>query len=128
MGYVIGCLMAGLSFLLNKLLLKYVGIKVVISYSPVVEEVSKTLCSYYLAADIIITHMIFGVLEASYDWYQQRSKERGRIAALLSISGHTLFGVVTVAAFKLSESIFLAIVIAIAAHLIWNITWIRLSA
>ena len=128
MGYVIGCLMAGLSFLLNKLLLKYVGIKVVISYSPVVEEVSKTLCSYYLAADIIITHMIFGILEASYDWYQQRSKERGRIAALLSIAGHTLFGAVTVAAFKLSESIFLAITIAIAVHLIWNVTWIRLSA
>lgn len=128
MAYVIGCLMAGLSFLLNRLLLKYIGIKVVISYSPVVEELTKTLCSYYLAADILLTHIIFGILEAVYDWFNRHSGERGAIAALLSIIGHTLFGAVTIALFNLSGSIFLGIFAAVCVHLIWNVTLIRLLA
>ncbi|MBC8015187.1 MAG: hypothetical protein H7X79_05525 [Sporomusaceae bacterium] len=128
MAYVIGCLMAGLSFLLNKLLLKYIGIKVVVSYSPILEEVSKTLCSYYFLADIFATHVIFGILEAIYDWYTKRDGERGVIAALLSIIGHTLFGGLTVVVFNLSGSIFIGLFIAICAHLMWNVTLIRLSA
>lgn len=127
MAYVIGCLMAGLSFLLNRLLLKYIGIKVVISYSPIVEELTKTLCSYYLAADILVTHIIFGVLEAGYDWFKGQNKQRGTIAALLSIIGHTLFGGITVFVFNFSNSIIIGIVVAISAHLIWNVTIIRLS-
>ena len=127
MAYVIGCLMAGLSFLLNRILLKYIGIKVVISYSPVVEELTKTLCSYYLAADVLVTHIIFGVLEAGYDWFNRQNGQRGIIAALLSIVGHTLFGGVTVFVFNLSNSIFIGMVAAISIHLIWNVTLIRLS-
>ena len=128
MAYVIGCLMAGLSFLLNKLLLKYIGIKVVISYSPVVEELTKTLCSYYLAADILVTHIVFGALEACYDWFNEQNGKRGTIAALLSIVGHTLFGGITVLIFNLSGSIYIGIVAAIVVHVIWNVTLIRLSS
>ena len=127
MAYVIGCLMAGLSFLLNRLLLKYIGIKVVISYSPVVEELTKTLCSYYFAADILVTHIIFGVLEAVYDWSKEQNKRCGRIAALLSIIGHTLFGGITVFVFNLSSSIYLGILVGIGIHVVWNVTLIRLS-
>ena len=127
MAYVIGCLMAGLSFLLNKLLLRYIGIKVVISYSPVVEELTKTLCSYYLSADILVTHIIFGILEALYDWFNRQSGERGFIAAVLSIVGHTLFGGITVLVFNLSGSIFIGIVAGVSVHLVWNVTLIRLS-
>ena len=128
MAYVIGCLMAGLGFLLNKLLLKYIGMKVIVSYSPIVEEITKTLCSYYFAADILVTHIIFGVLEAVYDWFKRRSRERGAIAALSSIVGHTLFGVVTIGIFNLSDSIFLGIFVAGCIHLIWNVALIRLAA
>ena len=128
MAYVIGCLMAGLSFLLNRLLLKYVGIQVVISYSPVVEEITKSLCSYYLAADIIMTHIVFGMLEAGYDWYNTQNEDRGMRAALLSVVGHTLFGVLTVLILHMTESIFLAIVGASCVHLIWNVTLIRFTA
>ena len=127
MAYVIGCLMAGLSFLLNRLLLKYIGIKVVISYSPVVEELTKTLCSYYLSADILVTHIIFGILEAGYDWYNRQSGQRGTIAAVLSIVGHTLFGGITVLVFNLSNNIFIGMIAAIVVHLVWNVTLIRLS-
>ncbi|MBP2626557.1 MAG: hypothetical protein H6Q68_1268 [Firmicutes bacterium] len=127
MAYVIGCLMAGLSFLVNRLLLKYIGIKVVISYSPVVEELTKTLCAYYLAADILVTHIIFGILEAGYDWFNRQNGQRGIIAALLSIVGHTLFGGLTVFVFNLSNSIFIGIAVGIGVHLVWNLTLIRLS-
>lgn len=127
MAYVIGCLMAGLSFLLNKLLLKYMGMKVIISYSPVLEELTKTLCPYYLGADILVTHMIFGVLEAIYDWVKRENRERGAMAALLSMIGHTLFGIVTIAILNLSDSVFLGIFVASSVHLIWNVTLIRLA-
>jgi len=127
MAYVIGCLMAGLSFLLNRFLLKYIGIKVVISYSPVVEELTKTLCSYYLAADILVTHIIFGVLEAGYDWFNRQNGQCGTIAAVLSILGHTLFGGITVFIFNLSNSIYIGMIVGIGVHLVWNVTLIRLS-
>ncbi len=127
MAYVIGFLMAGLSFLSNKLLLKYIGIKVIVSYSPILEELSKTLCSYYLGADILVTHGIFGILEAAYDWMQRQNRERGAIAALLSMIGHTLFGIVTIGIWSLSDSIFWGIVVASSVHLIWNVTLVRLA-
>lgn len=128
MAYIIGCLMASLSFLLNKLLLRYIGNQVIISYSPMVEELAKTICSYCFGADILVTHIIFGILEASYDWFKNSSGERGILAALLSIVGHTLFGGVTVGIFYLSGSIFLGIAMAVCVHLIWNVTLIRLCA
>ncbi|EIW19526.1 MULTISPECIES: hypothetical protein [Pelosinus] len=128
MAYVIGCLMAALSFLLNKILLKYVGMKAVISYSPVVEEVTKSLCSYYLAADIIVTHVVFGMLEAGYDWYNTADGQRGKWAALFSIIGHSLFGCLTFLALYISSSIWIAILVASCVHVMWNVTLIRLSS
>lgn len=128
MAYVIGCLMASLSFLLNKLLLEYIGNRVVVSYSPVFEELAKTLCSYYFGADILVTHIIFGLLEAGYDYFKNDSGKRGAFAALLSVIGHALFGGVTVGVFYLSDSIWGGIFSAVCAHLIWNVTFIRLFA
>ena len=125
MAYIIGCLMAGLSFLVNKLLLRFIGNQSVITYSPIFEEMAKTLCSYYLNADILVTHIIFGSLEAGYDWYANSSSKRGVLAALLSIVGHTFFGLVTIAVLYASNSIFGALLIAVCAHLIWNVVVIR---
>lgn len=103
------------------------GIKVIVSYSPILEEFTKTLCPYYFDADILVTHIIFGVLEAVYDWLQRKNGERGAIAALLSMTGHTLFGTVTIAILTLSDSVFLGIIVASSVHLIWNVTLIRLA-
>lgn len=117
--------MAGLSFLLNKFLIQQLGVKAIVSCSPVLEEVMKTLGSHYFSADILLTHIIFGILEAIYDWVKRQSYKRGIIAALLSVSGHTLFGLLTVMIFNLSDNIFLGLFVGSSAHLIWNITWIR---
>lgn len=124
MAYVIACLMAGLSFLFNRALLKYIGTVTVISMSPVIEELLKTLPAYYLSADIFATHATFGLLEAVYDWRTGR-KEGGK-AAVLSITGHSLFGAFTLMTLKLTGDIRLATGAGVAAHLAWNTLIIRL--
>lgn len=125
MAYIIGCLMAALSFLLNKALLKYVGPISIISYSPAVEEGAKTLLAYYLGADILAAHITFGVLEAVYDWRQHRQE---LIAPLLSVGGHTLFGLATVAMFSLTGRIWLALAAGLIIHVIWNTVIVTIYA
>jgi hypothetical protein len=126
MGYVLGCLMAGLSFLLNQVLLKYTGLQTVISYSPLVEEVVKTLPAHYLGADLLLTHSVFGFLEAGYDWFTSRS---GKIVpVMLSILGHSLFGGVTVMGRYFTGEIGWGLIGGVLAHVVWNITAIRLMS
>ena len=123
MAYIIACLMAALSFLINKALVKYIGIEVLISYSPAVEEASKTLLAYYLGADILVTHITFGILEAGYDYVT--SPEHGRLAAVLSIGGHSLFGLLTIGGYSLMGSIWFGLLVVILTHMVWNMTIIR---
>ncbi|HAK74710.1 MAG TPA: hypothetical protein DCP36_16290 [Sporomusaceae bacterium] len=126
MTYTIACLMAALSFLINKTLLKYVGPKVVLTYGPAVEEAAKTLLAWYLGADILATHIMFGLLGSGYDWLT--SGLNGTKAAVCSVAGHTLFGVITVGMIDLTGSVWLAVSGAIVTHVIWNTVIIRLYA
>lgn len=124
MAYVLGVLMAAASFLINKLLIKITGIQTVFFFSPSVEEVAKTLPAHYLGADLFITHSVFGVLEGIYDFFTGRRK----IAAmLLSVVGHSLFGIVTVFGRYYTGEIWLGLLGGVFSHIIWNITAIRLT-
>jgi hypothetical protein len=126
MAYIIAVLMAALSFVTNKLLLRCWGPKIIISVSPAVEEAAKTLPAIYFGADIVMTHLMFGVLEAGHDWF---AGERHRAAAACgSVLGHTLFGLLTLAALRLTDSALLAVITGITAHLLWNVTVIKLTA
>lgn len=118
MAYLIAVLMAALSFIVNKALLTRIGVKTVITYSPVIEESAKTLLPFYLGADIFLTHVVFGMIEAGYDWLTG-GRERSK-AALLSVAGHSLFGGATVATLQETGQIGLALVGAIVLHLAWN--------
>jgi hypothetical protein len=124
LAYVIACLAAGSSFLLNRLLLKLVGVRVIITLSPVLEETLKTLSAYFFSVDILVTHLIFGVIEAVYDWLQTNG--RGIAAALLSIAGHGLFGVMTVLTAQ-ATGIYIGLAAGIVTHLIWNTAMVRLQ-
>lgn len=127
MAYMIAVLMAALSFIANKALLTHIGIKTVITYSPVVEESAKTLLAFYLGADILLTHVVFGVIEAGYDWLTG-GRRRSR-AALLSVAGHGLFGSATVLTLQETGNIWLALTGATLLHLAWNLLAVkRLSA
>ncbi len=126
MAYVLAVLMAALSFLLNRLALRYAGVKAVITWGPALEEAVKTVPAFYLGADVLLTHVLFGVIEGGYDW--RTSPRHGPAAALLSVAGHGLFGAVTVAAVYLTGSLGLALAAGIAAHIAWNAALIRLTA
>lgn len=123
MAYVIAGLMAGLSFLLNKTLLKLVGIKTVITYSPVIEESAKTLPAFYLGADVLATHILFGLIEAVYD--AMAGGENRYRAAGCSLAGHALFGALTVTFLFLSQNVWLALLGGMTAHLLWNVAMLR---
>ncbi|MDF2499516.1 MAG: hypothetical protein K0Q77_230 [Anaerosporomusa subterranea] len=120
MAYVIACLTAGTSFLLNRALVKLIGAQTIITLSPVVEEMLKTLFPYAFDADIFVTHGVFGLIEAIYDWVQTR----GRIAALLSIGGHGLFGLVTVLTAQ-AAGVYIGLAAGIVTHLLWNTIMVR---
>lgn len=126
MAYIIAVLMASLSFLLNKLLLHYLGAVTIISAGPVVEEAAKTLFAYYLGADIISVHVLFGVIEAGYDWYYRSSNEL--VAPLLSIVGHSMFGAGTVGILGMTGSLWLGLAAGITLHLAYNLTIVKLVA
>ncbi len=123
MAYIIGLLMAALSFLINRALLKYVGLRAIIGLGPATEETAKTMLAYYLQADILLTHVIFGLIEAVYDWACYHGS--GRTAALLSIGGHSIFGLLTVSIFHLSGKIWLGLAGGIVIHMAWNAVIIK---
>lgn len=123
--YLIGMLTASFSFLANRALLKYIGPEVIITYSPMLEEASKTLLSFFLAADIIAAHLTFGLLEAIYDWHN--SPQNRFLAAAASLLGHGAFGMVTIVLLFLSGSIWVGLAGGTIAHLFWNRTVISCS-
>ncbi len=124
MAYVIAALMAGLSFVLNRLFLRYIGPVTVISLGPVAEEASKTLFAYYLGAEIVLVHAVFGAIEAVYDW--QQSNGNSFIAPTLSLAGHSFFGAATMGVLYVTGSIWLALAVGIFLHLAYNVTMVRL--
>lgn len=126
MAYVLAVLMAALSFLLNRAALRYAGVKAAISWGPAVEEAAKTVPAYFLGADVLLTHALFGLIEGGYDW--RTSPGNGPAAAALSVAGHGLFGAVTVTVIYLSGSVVFALAAGVAAHIAWNATLIRLTA
>ncbi len=125
MAYVLAGLMAALSFLLNRTALKVVGLKTVITCSPVLEEAAKSCPAFYFGADILLTHVGFGAIEAGYDWYT--SRKHGTAAAILSIFGHGLFGLVTVGTLALTGQFLLALSAGMVTHVAWNVAMIRLN-
>ncbi len=120
LAFLIGCLMAAVSFLLNSYLLKNWNKFVFISLGPIIEEVSKSYLAWYLGANLILTHVIFGVIEGGYDLVHSRYGDKG---CILSISGHTLFGLVTAAAYFASGLIAVGIILACFCHIGYNL-WV----
>lgn len=125
MAYIIACLMAAFSFLANKALLRYIGPQVISSWGPIIEEGAKTLLAWYLNADILVTHIVFGVLEGAYDWLTG-GRYRTQ-AALMSVACHMVFGAITVTGLRVAGSIWIAVGGAVIAHAIWNQAVMRLQ-
>lgn len=100
------------------MLFRAVGYKTIVTFSPVVEEVFKSVPAYLAGADILSIHLVFGAIEGAYEYRQ--GKGLGKLAAFLSVTGHFLFGLAVVTLLLLTGSIYLALLAGILLHLLWN--------
>ena len=119
MAYILACLMASLSFMINRRLVRSIGPNVVIGLGPLLEEAAKTLPAYLLNADILLVHVLFGLLEALYDCQQSERHKIG--AALASLGGHSLFGLVSVGFLSLTGVVWVGLAGGYIVHLVWNV-------
>ena len=109
----------GLSYLVNKWMLRFFKEYAVIFGAPVFEELFKTLPAYYWNRPVLVVHFLFGIGEALYD-FSTRSKESGKWAAVFSIISHSAFGMVTDLTLKHTGRIIPAMLATMAIHCIWN--------
>jgi len=117
MAFIIAGLLASLAaWMLNRYVFSKTGRKGVIFFGPVAEELLKTGLALIFNTSIILTHIIFGLVEAIVD-YKNTQKSLG---AMVSLASHAFLGIITYVLFILSGSIYIALLIAIIVHVAWN--------
>ncbi|WP_066634303.1 hypothetical protein [Desulfolucanica intricata] len=114
---IAGIMSAAAAWLLNNFLFGLVKERAIL-VAPVVEELAKTLTAILLGTSIFFTHFIFGIIEAAWDIYS--SRKLGQTAALLSVGGHTGFGLAAELIFFWQQNIFYAVSAGLIMHLSWN--------
>jgi hypothetical protein len=118
MEYILAFLAAAFSFAVNRLFVEKWAALTIVGTSPALEESAKTLPAYYLSLDILMVHLLFGLIEGALDFW--RSGKSGLAAGLLSVAGHSAFGVLTVLFLSFTKSIVLALLGAVIVHIAWN--------
>lgn len=114
-----GIIAAAAAWQLNKIIVRHWGNWGTIWITPAVEEVLKTAGAFYLGADLILTHGLFGAIEAAYDL--KTSRRRGFSAALASLLGHLAFGAAANAGLIFYQSLWAAFLYGTMGHLAWNV-------
>ena len=118
--FVFSGIVAGiLAYLWNKLILKRLGDRGLITLVPFIEEFFKSTVAIYLKSNIIGAHFIFGCIEGIYDIVTS-SKKIGKWAALASILSHSFFGSVTYLVYLKTSNIPISIFSAWIFHSGWN--------
>jgi hypothetical protein len=114
-----GLAAATLSYIINTKAIRLSGTKAIIYVAPIIEEFLKTWLAVIFGGSIFVAHMTFGIVEALYDFFNNRGSS-AFFAGMAGALSHTLFGVITMLSFRYSGSIIVAIIFAIAAHMFWN--------
>lgn len=96
-----------------------------VSAVPAAEEAAKDLAALLSGADLLGTHVVFGLAEAGFEAVV--GEWRGFVAGVFGLLGHALFGAATRAAFTATGSLFLAAGAGIALHIAWNAAALRLG-
>ncbi|SET19402.1 hypothetical protein [Anaerobranca gottschalkii] len=104
------------AYILNNLLYKYLHDYSTLT-AAIIEEILKTYGGY-LIAQILLTHVIFGLVEAIIDI--KNNGKKGIYPAIFSLLGHAAFGYLTLTVFRLTENLFYSILTGIFAHIIYN--------
>lgn len=113
-----GSIAAMLSWFFNKLVLRTSVTTVIIFLVPLIEETSKSLLAVLFLSPIVITHLLFGMIEAVYDLINGKN---GFLAGMVSILGHSFFGYITYTTLLYSRSIIVAILGGYLIHMLWNL-------
>ena len=109
-------IVAIISYLANSYLFTKIRDYSVIT-AGVIEEVLKTYGGYF-AGQILLTHIIFGVVEAFIDIKNNGNK--GVLPAIFSVLGHGAFGYITVTVYSLTGVLLYGILSGIFSHIIYN--------
>ncbi|PRX26496.1 hypothetical protein BX659_12087 [Orenia metallireducens] len=108
-----GLLASFLAFISNRYLVSRIGNQAIVYIIPILEESLKTVSCYIFGANLILVHLIFGIIEGIFDYFNNK------IAALLAVLSHLLFAYITLTLWNLSN-IVLAILITSLIHIGWN--------
>lgn len=96
-----------------------------VSAVPAVEEAAKNLVASLAGADLVGTHVVFGLAEAGFEAVV--GEWRGLVAGIFGLLGHALFGFATRAALERTGSLFLATGAGVGLHILWNALALRLG-
>lgn len=112
-----GLIAAAFSFFFNRFLCRVYGESVLLGPVPLVEEVAKTMAALLLSADLIRVHLVFGAVEAVWDWH---GEAKGITPAFSALVAHGVFGIITVVAIRYTATPGIGIIAALLAHAAWN--------
>ncbi len=112
------------AYFINRLFLKVIRENAVIYAAPLMEEMLKTIPAYFLNRPIFYVHVLFGLGEAVYDYFSG-SRDSGRLAAMVSLLSHSVFGALTVVVLSLTGQWPLALMAAVLCHFAWNFKVMR---
>ena len=84
---------------------------------PLVEEAAKTILAFFFGAGILLTHLMFGIMEAVFDWQGENKRLSAAASAMVA---HSVFGLVTVVAAQAAGMLGMGIVVAFFVHVLWN--------
>ncbi|GAW91663.1 hypothetical protein [Calderihabitans maritimus] len=123
---IAGLLAAVLGWAANNALFQLQGKKAVEIFIPVIEETLKSSIAWLLGASLVLTHAVFGAVEALYDLHAGRTGNR--VAAVGSFLAHVLFGAITWMAKEKTGYLLVGIFAAVFVHLLWNGGVFRLTS
>ncbi len=119
-----GLLAAGVAWVMNRFVVKYLGEAAIIWVIPWLEEVIKTSMAIFSGASLILTHGFFGLVEAFHDYLA--SPRWGMLAGFFSIMSHWFYGWVTVVLYEQTSSWLVGLFCAGVLHVFWNYVMVRL--
>lgn len=113
-----GLFAAGAAWVINRFVVKSLGESSIIWVIPWLEEMLKTGIAVFSGASLLLTHGVFGLVEAFYDY--AASPRWGIWAGLFSMLSHWFYGLVTVFVYKQTSSWLGGILCTGFLHVLWN--------
>ncbi|MDD2400886.1 MAG: hypothetical protein PHI90_05830 [Clostridia bacterium] len=125
MSYLVaGIFAASLAWVVNRLAIKYFGEYSIIWVIPLLEETIKTGVALLSGTSLVLTHGIFGCIEAIHDYYF--SRKWGLVAGVSSVVSHLLYGWLTIWIYDNILSWVASVVLVGSLHTFWNFIMIKL--